>query len=121
MLWVYGHYKYVYRRQILPTKVDPRAIRVNLIKDKGAGLYSDIKPEDLSAYFTFYPMVTGPVRSCANSAESIQSCSHFGALNLSYVSITIILLKLYFILVCVCVYLFSAYSRFLQGCIHAEI
>ena len=44
MLWVYGHYKYfysysaridfsrqnlMYRRQILTTKVDPRAVRVN--------------------------------------------------------------------------------------------
>ena len=42
MLWVYGHYKYVYsykagidfsrqncRRQILSTKVDPRSVRVN--------------------------------------------------------------------------------------------
>ena len=36
MLWVYGQYKYLYlqcgdslRRQILTTKVDPRAVRVD--------------------------------------------------------------------------------------------
>ena len=36
MLWVYGHYKYYsysagidYRRQVLTSKVDPRAVRVN--------------------------------------------------------------------------------------------
>ena len=37
MLWVYGHYKYIYftsvvidfSRQILTTKVDPRDVKVN--------------------------------------------------------------------------------------------
>ena len=36
--------------------------------DEGAGfLYFDIKSEDLSSDFTFYPLVTGPIYSCAIS------------------------------------------------------
>ena len=37
------------------------------MKGKGASLESDIKSEDLSSDFTFYPLVTGPVHSCAIS------------------------------------------------------
>ena len=37
------------------------------IKGKGAGLSSDNMSEDLSSAFTFYPMATGPVHSCAIS------------------------------------------------------
>ena len=37
------------------------------VKGKGAGLLSDIKSDDLSADFTFYPPVAGPVYSCAIS------------------------------------------------------
>ena len=36
-------------------------------KGKGAGLYHDIKSENLSADFSFHPLVTGPIRSCAIS------------------------------------------------------
>ena len=36
-------------------------------KGKGAGLLSDIKSEDLSSDFTSYPLVAGPVHSCAIS------------------------------------------------------
>ena len=38
-----------------------------IIKGKGAGLWSDIKSEDLSSDFTSHPLVTGPVHSCAIS------------------------------------------------------
>ena len=71
------------------TKVDPRAVRVKFVPtwsffqvtknyshlynlNEGAGflkvqvfLLSDIKFEDRSSDFTFYPLVTGPVHSCA--------------------------------------------------------
>ena len=54
-------------------------------KGKGAGLQSDIKSEDLSSDFTSYPPWSLDSLLCHfNSTESIQSCSHFGALNLSY-------------------------------------
>ena len=36
-------------------------------KGKGAGLWSDIESEDLSCVFTSYPLLTGPVHSCAIS------------------------------------------------------
>ena len=39
-----------------------------IIMNKGVGLYSDIRSEDLSSDFTFYPLVTGPVYSCAISS-----------------------------------------------------
>ena len=39
----------------------------NIWKGKGAGLCSNIKSEDLSSHLTFYPLVTGPVYSCAIS------------------------------------------------------
>ena len=57
-------------------------------KGKGAGLKPNIRFDNLSqsADFTFYPLVTEPVDFAChfNSTESIQSCSHFGALNLWY-------------------------------------
>ena len=34
----------------------------NYYKGKGAGLQSNIKSEDLSSDFTFYPLVTGLIR-----------------------------------------------------------
>ena len=40
---------------------------LTLIIGEGAALSSDIKTEDLSADFTFYPLVTGPVHSCVIS------------------------------------------------------
>ena len=42
-----------------------------------------------------YPLVTGPVHSYFNSTESIQSCNHFGALNLQYTLILKTLKYLY--------------------------
>ena len=44
----------------------PRVCWVKVI-GKDASLQSDIKSKDLSADFTFYPLVTGPARLCAIS------------------------------------------------------
>ena len=38
-------------------------LSIVLFKGEGAGLQADINSEDSSANFTFYPLVTGPVRS----------------------------------------------------------
>ena len=44
-------------------------VRLLKVKGKGAGflIFFDIKSEDLSSDFTFYPLVAGPVHSCAIS------------------------------------------------------
>ena len=48
------------------------------VKSKGSRFYSDIKSEDLSADFSFYPLVTVPVHSCVISTPR-RAC-----INLSY-------------------------------------
>ena len=62
MVWVYGHYKYFYsysagidfRRQILSTKLDPRAVRVKGINSAGGGLIQCLATQSEFKRYVFY-------------------------------------------------------------------
>ena len=76
--WVFVILQYWEPHDMLIWTVEKIALKILIVKGKGAGLNSLIS---LKTDFTFYPLVT--VQTCSfmchsNSMGSIQSCSHFG-------------------------------------------
>ena len=57
----------------IPEIQDSNPAAADLKKVEGAGLWSDIKSENLSVNFIIYPMVTGLVRSCNFDSTEIYS------------------------------------------------